>query len=123
MVTMERVRYYMTLLLLLAYVGQSLVAVGAPCAMMAPASFEISAAMPGMDHSGHGMGSADQVDASGGNCCDSCLCSMSQCQSQAALPGSLDSANVNPAIVYGAARAISPPSSTTTPLYRPPIFR
>jgi hypothetical protein len=123
MVTMERVRHYMTLLLLLAYVGQSLAAVGAPCATMAPASAEISAAMPGMDHSGHAMGSADQVDASGGNCCDNGLCSMSHCQSLAALPGSLDSANVNPAIFYGAARAIPSPSSTTTPLYRPPIFR
>jgi hypothetical protein len=120
MVTMERVRYCMMLLLLLAYVGQSIAAVGAPCAMMAPASSEINAAMPGMDHSGHAMGSADQADAS---CCDSGLCSMSQCQSLAALPGSLDSANVNPAIVYGGVRAISSPSSTKTPLYRPPIFR
>jgi hypothetical protein len=117
---MERVRQCMTLLLLLAYVGQSLAGVGAPCAMMAPAPAEISAAMPGMDHSGHAMGSADQADDS---CCDSGLCSMSQCQSLAALSGSLDSANVNPAIVYGAVRAISSPSSTTTPLYRPPISR
>jgi hypothetical protein len=123
MVTMERVRHYMTLLLLLAYVGQSLAVVGAPCATMAPASSEISAAMPGMDHSGHVMGSSEQVDASGGNCCDNGLCSMSQCQPLAALPGSLDSANVNPAMFYGAARAISSPCSTTTPLYRPPIFR
>ena len=123
MVTMERVRHCMMLLLLLAYVGQSIAAVGAPCAMMAPAPAEMSVAMPGMDHSGHAMGSAEQVDASGGNCCDSGLCSMNQCQSLAALPGSLDSANANPAIVYGAARAISSHSSTTTPLFRPPISR
>ena len=70
MATMAPVRHCMTLLLLLAYVCQSLAAVGAPCAMMAPASPEISAAMPGMDHSGHAMGSADQAEAGSGNCCE-----------------------------------------------------
>ena len=123
MVTMEPVRHCMTLLLLLAYVCQSLAAVGAPCAMMAPASPEISAAMPGMDHSGHAMGSADQAAAGSGNCCESGFCSMSQCQSVAALPGTLDSGNVNPAIVYGDARTISSHSYIPTSLFRPPISR
>ena len=113
----------MTLLLLLAYVCQSLAAVGAPCAMMAPASTEISAALPGMDHSGHAMASADQADAGSGNCCEAGWCSMSQCQSAAALPGTLDSGNVNPAIVYGDARAVSSYNYTATPLLRPPISR
>jgi len=113
----------MTLLLLLAYVGQSLVALGAPCAMPGPASAEVSVALPGMDHSGHAMGSADQADTGNGNCCKDGLCSMSQCQSLAALPGMPDSGNVNPAIVYGDARAISSHSYISTSLLRPPISR
>ena len=120
---MEPVRHCMTLLLLLAYVCQSLAAVGAPCVMMAPAAPEISAAMPGVDHSGHAMGSVDQAEAGSGNCCESGFCSMSQCQSVAALPGTPDSGNVNPAIVFGDALAVSSYNYTSTALFRPPISR
>ena len=47
------------MLLLLAYTGQSLVAVGAPCFMMSSSSQASAPDMVGMDHSGHDMEGMD----------------------------------------------------------------
>ena len=51
------------MLLLLAYTGQSLVAVGAPCFMMSSSSPDSAVDTVGMDHSGHDM-SGKQPDTS-----------------------------------------------------------
>jgi len=110
------------MLLLLAYAGQALVATGAPCFMMASSSTVMSTDMPGMDHGGHMMPGPDQADTETG-CCDGAgLCSISECQSLAAVPISL----VDAAAVLSTVRLPASPiprfSLDTSPLYRPPIF-
>ena len=112
------------MLLLLAYAGQALVATGAPCFMMASSSSSsaMSTDMPGMDHSGHTMPGSDQADAEAG-CCDGAgFCSISECQSMAAMPISLVDAAAVPATAQLSASPISRFSLDTSPLYRPPIF-
>jgi hypothetical protein len=119
---MKPIRQYLVMLLLLAYAGQALVATGAPCFMMASSSTVMSTDMPGMDHGGHMMPGPDQADTETG-CCDGAgLCSISECQSLAAVPISL----VDAAAVLSTVRLPASPiprfSLDTSPLYRPPIF-
>lgn len=88
----------MICLLLVAYMGESLMAIAAPCAMMMPASpgqASVPASnggdsMPaGMEHHGHHMTmdvpAGVEIDPSVGSCCDIGLCDMSHCLTVAAL--------------------------------------
>ena len=119
---MGRFRYIVTLLLLLTYAGQSLAGVGASCSNMGSASGEMSAGMHDMDHSGHDMESASQV--SGDSCCDGGgFCSMSHCQSVAALTDTGFAGAIAHAAVYHDARPFSSLNSFSGSHYRPPISR
>ena len=111
-------------LLLLAYMGQSLAAVAMPCFTMTAGTGAMSAAMAGMDHSGHSMASVEQTAAGGGNCCDSDdFCSMSQCQAVVALVEATPSGAATYAAVHNGAPLFSPLNISSAALYRPPISR
>ena len=117
---MERFKHMISLLLLLAYVGQSLAVVGAPCSM--PDAGAMSAVMDSVDHSAHHEqpGGAD----SGGGCCDGGgFCSMSHCQSVAALPPSDLFSGVATATNYRESLSLLSPDNTPDSLYRPPASR
>ena len=121
---MKRFRHLITLLLLLAYVGQSVAVSGAPCFMMGAASGAMSADMAGMNHSGHDMGSPEQVVADGSSCCDGGgFCSMSHCQSIAGLAETAVSDTVTYTGVRLDTASFSSPSFSSGSLYRPPISR
>ena len=104
------------LVLLLAYTGQSLLAVGASCAMSAGPAQERAA----MDHSDH----HDMAPAAEGgvNCCDGGFCSMSHCQSVAAMPQSEASDRLNSPGSWSYVFLQSSTGLAVYPFFRPPIF-
>jgi len=109
------------MLLLLAYTGQSLAAVGAPCFMMSSSSQGSAGDMMVMDHSGHDM--PGQAADSGSDCCDGDgFCSMSECQSAVAVPLFLPPVAASEPVVYYGALAVPAPLLQSSFLYRPPIF-
>ena len=121
---MKRFRYLITSLLLMAYMGQSLAAVAVPCFAMGSASGEMSAAMAGMDHSGHHIASVDQTVTGSESCCDSGgFCSMSQCQAAVALTEATLSGAASYAAIHNDAPSFSPLNLSWASLYRPPISR
>ncbi|MDH3991649.1 MAG: hypothetical protein OEV47_01995 [Gammaproteobacteria bacterium] len=116
---MKQTRHLFVVLLLLAYSGQSLVAVGAPCFMMSSSSQGSAVDMVGMDHSGHDM--SGQAADSG--CCDGGgFCSMSECQSAVAVPLFVPPWDVAHPISFIGAQTASAPILQSSSLYRPPIF-
>lgn len=117
LVAMKRFRHVIALLLVLACAGQSLLAVGAPCAM----SGDVQQMMAGMEHSAHhDMGSAGD---GAGACCEGGLCSMSHCQSAAAML----QAGVAERFPYAGPWQLSYPGASpeyaVESLFRPPISR
>lgn len=102
----------LTALLLLAYVGQSLAIMGAPCAPPADVS------MSGMDHSGHHMVSDDVTDT----CCESGgFCSMSHCLTAAAVPVSPMPAGLPVLQAQPIQDRYTVPANWRESLFRPPI--
>ena len=125
-VPMKRFRHMITSLLLLAYMGQSLAAVAMPCFTMASgsASGDMSAAVAGMDHSGHHMAPVEQAATGSENCCDGGgFCSMSQCQAVVALTGATLPGAASYAAIHHDASPFSPLKLPRASLYRPPIPR
>jgi hypothetical protein len=122
---MKTTRNWMICLLLLAYVGQSLAAVVSPCAMMAPNDAGALAVDAGMDHSGHRMsaGAIADVTADAGSCCDGGLCSMSQCQSAAALVPTLFTVSSTMVLLIAEVQNTTTPIAPSGSPYRPPISR
>lgn len=129
---MNQIRKFMTLLLLVAYIGQSLAASAVPCLVMGSANSastsELATAgfigQPAMTHAEHHMDGSEQADtASDNSCCDGGLCSMSLCQSVAAVPQALLCAGLAYAAVYSGLAPVSSPTHLSTFLYRPPISR
>ena len=110
----RRIKTLTSLLLLLAYLGQSLAVVGAPCAPPA----EPGMAMAAMDHSGHDMSADDATH----DCCDNGgFCSMSHCLAAAAVPVSLPPTAL-PLVHSQPLPAYSPlPANRLESLFRPPI--
>lgn len=120
---MKYPRQIITLLLLLAYAGQSLAAVGAPCFMSASSPGEISTDVAAMDHSAHHMNSTDQADNAAEGCCEGGgFCSMSHCQSAAAVPGTVVAIPPHCFTDYRNVAGFSSCSNPLESLYRPPIF-
>jgi hypothetical protein len=118
---MKQTRHLFVMLLLLAYTGQSLVAVGAPCFMMPSSSPDSAVDTVGMDHSGHDM-SGEAAD-SGSGCCDGGgFCSMSECQSAVAVPLFVPPWDTAHPISFILAQTASAPILHSSSLYRPPIF-
>ena len=120
---MIAVRRLLILLLLLTYTGQSLAAVGAPCFTMGSAAGESSADMTGMDHSAHTMAMAphEALDA-GSSCCEGGgFCTMSQCQSVAALPETTALNTATYLAIYHDVSSFVSFSFSSDSLYRPPI--
>ena len=113
---MNSLRHVIVLVLLLAYTGQSLLAVGASCAMNAGPTQE----MAGMDHSDH----HDMAPATEGgvSCCDGGFCSMSHCQSVAAMPQSETGDRVDCPGSWSHVFLLSSTGLTVDPFFRPPIF-
>lgn len=121
---MIAVRRLLILLLLLTYTGQSLAAVGAPCFTMGSAAGESSAAMTGMDHSAHNMALApdNTLDSTGSSCCEGGgFCTMSQCQSVAAVPETTGLNTANYLAIYHDVSSFVSFSFSSDSLYRPPI--
>lgn len=118
---MIAVRRLLILLLLLTYTGQSLAAVGAPCFTMGSAA---GAAMTGMDHSAHNMALApdNTLDSTGSSCCEGGgFCTMSQCQSVAAVPETTGLNTANYLAIYHDVSSFVSFSFSSDSLYRPPI--
>lgn len=113
----------MICLLLLAYVGQSLATVMSPCNMMAPNDATALAVDVGMDHSGHHMSTGAVADIDAGSCCDSGLCSMSHCQSAAALLPTLFTVGSTVAPLIIEVQNTTAPIALSGSPYRPPISR
>jgi hypothetical protein len=103
---MSPIKRTLAVLLLLAFTGQAVVSVAAPCFMM-------------NGHAGHDM-SAEQDSAS--SCCDGGLCSMSHCQMAPAMPIPLFDNSPEKAFTYSAIDSVSAVISSLTTLYRPPII-
>ena len=123
-VVMKRFRHLITSLMLLAYMGQSLAAVAMPCFTMGSASGEMSAAMSGMDHSGHYMAPVEQTATGSESCCDSDgFCSISQCQAVVALTAATLPAAANYAAIHNNNPPFLPLNVSYASLYRPPISR
>jgi len=121
---MKRRRQIIALLLLLAYAGQSLAAVGAPCFMSASAPGDISTDVAAVDHATHHMPSTGQANDAGEGCCEGGgFCSMSHCQSAAALPATVVASAPHYFTGYCQVAAFSSCSNPLDSLYRPPIFR
>ena len=119
---MENGRFTIALLLLLAFAGQSLVVVSAPCSMMAGGVSVSSTDIADAAHAGHRMHGDPASDADATtDCCDGGYCSISGCSSLMAL------ADVPfPATFAGPdlTRDASPASLPNTPPsfhFRPPI--
>lgn len=114
---MDKIRQVMLLLVLVVYTGQSLLAVGAPCSMDNGAGSEMSA----MEHAGHHDMAA--VEASDAGCCEGGFCSMSHCQSVAALPQAFASDRVAWVSPRSPAPDLSSPEFPLELPIRPPISR
>ena len=121
---MRHRRQFITLLLLLAFAGQSLAAVGAPCFMPASIPGEISTDVAAVDHSAHhNMVSTGQADDAAAGCCDGGgFCSMSHCQSAAAVPAAVAAVAPHCFAGYLTVARFSSCSNPLESLYRPPIF-
>jgi hypothetical protein len=119
----------MILLLLLVYTGQSLAAIAVPCGMMGAAGdvaagMDLVAGMAAMNHAGHQMSSDDAQQQAGDNgCCESGFCSMSHCQSVAALPQLPPPAMLVMQAVLHDIALVSSLHNTADTLFRPPISR
>ena len=116
-------RQIIALLLLLVFTGQSLAAVGAPCFMSASIPGEISTDVAAVDHSAHHMVSTGQADDAAQGCCEGGgFCSMSHCQSAAAVPGTVVAIPPHCFTDYRNVAGFSSCSNPLESLYRPPIF-
>lgn len=125
------------LFLLVAYLSQSLAAVGAPCLMLDAATEGASAAtdfpmsadplagdMQHMGHAGHDRGPVENAKAGGNSsCCDGGFCSLSHCQSVAVLPQSVLPGVPVPVAIYRDFSGFAPLNSSPVSPYRPPISR
>jgi hypothetical protein len=121
---MKPFRQLLATLLLLAYVGQSLAIVAMPCSVSIPGSADTSTAMAGMDHAGHYMDAPPQAAADRQGCCEGGgFCSMSHCQSVAALPETSASPGITYVASYRAADSLSSPVHPAASPFRPPISR
>jgi hypothetical protein len=121
---MKQLRKYLSLLLVLAFIGQAMAADALPCAGMADVAVDAAAHdMSGMSHTGHQMDPAAASGTAGGSCCDAGLCGMSQCQAASALPQSVPPVCGDYVADYSAASVTSSPISRPDALFRPPISR
>lgn len=108
----------MATLLAMLLLGQVLVTTASPC----PGGLELPAAMAGMDHSMHDMGSMARDGAPSQSCCEEDgPCSMPGCLAAPALPGQqmLDLSLV--AISFTRPLPQRAPEHATDTHYRPPI--
>jgi hypothetical protein len=108
----------LALLLLLAYAGQSVVVVSAPCQMMSGPVSGMEHDMTAMDHAGHAMPSAGEAPPM--DCCEGGYCSASHCQMVPGMPSPFPPASVDLNIVLAAATTVSAALSLPESLYRPP---
>ena len=121
---MKRLRYLLTALLLLTYVGQSLATVGAPCFMMSSTPNDLGSDLSSMDHAAHHSAAMDDAGAASESCCEGGgFCSMSHCQSVVALPDTALVRAVGYIAVYGNAVSLLSPVLSSDSLFRPPISR
>ena len=124
LLTMKRPSHMLVLLLLTAWITQSVAAVGASCAMSGSvdgnAHDHSGMAAPDMEHSSHHVPVNSGADS--GSCCDGGgFCSMSHCQMAAAVPqADLPTGPVSGATVHEALPAHSPPVRPSS-LFRPPF--
>lgn len=109
------------LLLLVAYLGQSLLAVGAPCFMSGPDTGGEFGVLADSGHAGHHMDTVDQFEAGDSGCCDGGFCSMSHCQSVAALPAGNVTCGMTCSAAFIPSFFSASPNHTAASLYRPPI--
>jgi hypothetical protein len=124
---MKKRRKPLLILLLLAFVGQGLVASALPCQLpLNIHSAEGAVDTTAMDHSAHHM-PADTAKAADGNssksCCDTGVCAMSHCQLAATLPLSYLASSREFAPVFFRIHTATAPSGVQDSLYRPPISR
>ena len=126
---MKPIKHLMLCLLLLVYAGQSVAAFGTPCLMMGMAAGEVveaaSTDTAAMSHAGHPMGAPGQAAEAEADtsCCDGGLCSMSHCQSAAALPSTALPDGIAYVAIYSDISLPWADKPATESLYRPPIFR
>jgi len=126
---MKLLRRQLLLLLLLAYAVQSVAALASPCQMMGAGAEHVTGAatdMAAMDHAGHNMaqmagGAPASSDSPG--CCDGGLCSMSYCQSGAALPSSGHARDTGHVTIHNDSANFSALRHSPASPYRPPISR
>ena len=117
---MEPARRRLSVILLFLWLVQSAAATGAPCPVSQDSGTGTDLA--GMAHAGHHGAMPDQPDTAGTGCCDGGgLCSMSHCFSVAALPQSLLTQGISPALPSLAGAALRPPVHPPESPYRPPI--
>jgi len=120
---MKRIRKLFLLFLVLAYAGQSLAAGIFPCSATAPV--DASTGSSAMEHAGHAMPACAEAEAApmADDCCDAGLCSMSHCQSTAALPLGHPGNSTRYVAFYPRAIEVSFVFQQIESLYRPPISR
>lgn len=120
---MNKIRKIFLLVLVLAYAGQSLAAGIFPCSAMAPVDAALEHAA--MEHAGHTMPAGTEAEAApmADDCCDAGLCSMSHCQSAAALPLGHPGSGAQYVAFYPRLADVSAVIQPIESLYRPPISR
>ncbi len=110
------------LLLVLAFAGQSLVVVSAPCSLIAGGFPASSAETADPAHAGHHMAADPAPDADATtDCCDGGYCSISGCSSLMALADVFIPASITGPRLAGDVSPSSPPTSPPGSLFRPPI--
>jgi uncharacterized protein involved in copper resistance len=119
---MSPIKRTLAVLLLLAFTGQAVVSVAAPCFMMNAPTGEMNHDMADMDHGGHAGHDMSAEQDSASSCCDGGLCSMSHCQMAPAMPIPLFDNSPEKAFTYSAIDSVSAVISSLTTLYRPPII-
>jgi hypothetical protein len=124
---MKNFHKLLSLLLVLTFAAQGLIANAVPCQMPLNIEAMVGAVdMTAMDHATHRMpaGAADAAESTGNaNCCDVGLCAIGYCQSAVALPLHHSANSPEYASVYARLSAITPAIPVNDSLYRPPIFR
>ncbi len=116
-------RFLLVLVMILAFVSQSIAAVSVFCPMsFGDGHAEAMISMDGMDHSAHAMHDPADTDQSAVDCCEDGFCTMSNCVK---LPSMGTTADVQDSPFYtgvlNVKYTISYLDPTLLSLFRPPI--
>lgn len=134
---LAKLKSFITVCVLLTFVGQSVAAVLVACPMMEAGSGTTEAgsiemaAMPGMDHSAHAMHSvsdgingSDRASLTAVGCCGDGFCSMANCLSSPAMtPSSAPQHSQHSVAILVADYSLAYLNPESISLFRPPITR